>query len=336
MCRPPIETLVLGHEPGPELHLLPLGATIHRLVVTCGDGVRRDIALGLPGPEEILASTDYIGGTIGRYANRIEAGRFSLDGREVRLPTNDRGNHLHGGDGFDKRVWEVVAATPTRAVLELVSPDGDQGYPGELTARATFEVEGDSVGLELSATTTATTVVNLTSHAYFNLHGEGTVDGHRLAVGASAYTPVDDTGIPLGDHAPVDGTPFDLRTARAIGGLVRAAHEQVRASRGLDHNLVLDGAGWRRVATLEGPRTATRMELWTDQPGLQVYTGNFLDGSAVARGGGLLRQGDGIALEPQLHPDSPNRSDRPDWPSPVLRPSETYRARIGWRFAAID
>jgi aldose 1-epimerase len=334
MILPSPRALVLGGAPGPELHLLDLGATVHRLVVTCGDGVRRDVVLGLPGAEEMLASTDYLGGTVGRYANRIAAGRFELDEQRVELLTNDRGNHLHGGpDGFDRRTWRVVAAEPARATLELVSADGDQGYPGEVTVLAEFVVTADRVRLELTATTNAPTIVNVTSHAYFNLHGGGSIDEHRLEVAAASYTPVDQTGIPLEDHAPVDGTPFDLRSPAELGPVVRSDHPQLASAQGIDHNYVLDGDGWSRAAVLEGPRTETRMEVWTDQPGLQVYTGNFLDGRSTSRAGSLLRQGDGIALEPQFFPDSPNR---PGWPSPVLLPGEVYRSRIEWRFGAID
>ncbi len=330
MSAPAPELLIIGRAPGPELHLARLGASVHRLEITGGDGVRRDVAVGLPGRAEMLASSDYLGGTIGRYANRIAGGRFELDGAVVEVGAHDRGNHLHGGpDGFDRRDWEVVDRQESSARLRLVSPDGDQGFPGEVTAEAAFSVTADSVDLVLTATTTRPTVVNLTSHLYLNLDGAGSVDDHRLEVPASAYTPVDATGIPRGDHEPVDGTPFDLRSATAVGDLVRTSHEQVRSARGLDHNLVVDGAGWRRMATLTSARSATQVELWSDQPCLQVYTGNFLDGSTVSRQGRLLRQGDGIALEPQLAPDTPNH---PTWPTATLRPGETYRSRMSWRF----
>jgi aldose 1-epimerase len=324
--------VVVGGAPGPELHLLTLGATMHRLVVTGGDAIRRDVGVGLPGPAELLASTDYLGGIIGRYANRIAAGRFELDGEQHSVGTHDRGNHLHGGpDGFDRRVWDVVTRTADAVRLRLVSPDGDQGFPGELTTEATFSVAPCSVELELSAVTTRPTVVNLTSHAYLNLDPGGSVDDHLLTVAASAYTPVDDTGIPLGGHGQVTGTPFDLRVPARVGEVVRSSHEQVVRARGIDHNLVVDGVGWRRMAVLAAPRTATQVEVWSDQPCLQVYTGNFLDGSTRSRDGRLLRQGDGIALEPQLAPDTPNH---PEWPSATLRPGETYRSRIAWRFGA--
>jgi aldose 1-epimerase len=295
--------------------------------------VRRDVSVGLRGAAELLESSYYLGGTIGRYANRIAGGRFELDGEVVRVAAHDRGNHLHGGpDGFDRRVWDVVEQDVDAVRLRLVSPDGDQGFPGEVIAEADFSVTGDTVALELTATTSRPTVVNLTSHVYLNLEGEGSVDDHALEVPASAYTPVDETGVPLGGHEPVDGTPFDLRTATRVGDLVRSAHPQVALTGGIDHNLVVDGVGWRPVAVVTSARTATRMELWSDQPCLQVYTGNFLDGTTVSRAGRLLRQGDGMALEPQLAPDTPNH---PDWPSAVLRPGDRYRSRMAWVFGAM-
>ncbi|MFC5729469.1 MULTISPECIES: aldose epimerase family protein [Nocardioides] len=328
--------VVIGQAPGPELHLLDVGATVQRLIVTGGDGLRRDVALGLPDAAAVRASTDYIGSIVGRYANRVAHGRLSVDGREMVLPANDRGHHLHGGpDGFHTRAWRVVEHSESSVLFELVSPDGDAGYAGELTARARYSVTADSVELDLTATTTAPTVVNLTSHAYLNLNGAGTIDDHVLTVAASRYTPVDETSIPTGDHASVEGTPFDLRRPTRLGERVRSAHPEMRAARGIDHNLVVDGSGWRSVAVLDSPATRTRMELWSDQPGLQVYTGNFFDGSSLDRDGRSLRQGDGIALEPQRHPDTPNHPSGPDWPSAVLRPGESYRSRIAWVFSAL-
>lgn len=327
-----VRLLTIGAEPGPVVEVLTLGATVHRLVVTCGDGERRNVVLGHPDVEERLAADTYIGGTIGRYANRIAGGRFPLDGAEVEVRTHDRGNSLHGGpDGFDVRLWDVESHGPDQVVLSLVSPDGDQGFPGEVTARVTYDVDGDVVRVTMQATTDAPTVVNLTNHAYFNLDGEGsgTVDDHELLVEADGFTPVDATGIPAGGHAPVDGTPFDFRTSTPIGPAIRAEHPQVVDARGIDHNYVVRGDGLRRAAVLASPRTRTAVELWSDRPGLQVYTGNFLDGTRRSTSGARYRQSDGVALEPQLFPDSPHH---PEWPSAVLRPGETYAATLEWRF----
>lgn len=330
----PVQRLTVGSAPGPVLELLDHGATVHRLWVTGGDGVRRNVVLGHATPEDYLASTNYLGGTIGRYANRIAKGRFPLGDREVQLDVNDRGNTLHGGpDGFDRQRWTVADSSEDHVTLRLVSPDGDGGFPGQLEVSARFETTGDSVRVQLEATTDATTVVNLTSHAYFNLDGEGsgTIDDQLLQVDADDYLPIDDTGIPLEALAPVQDTPFDLRHPTRLGEVVRGTHPQVVGARGVDHNYALRGSGWRVVATLASPRTSTRMELLSDQPGLQVYTGNSLDGALGSTEGGLYRQGDGLALEPQLFPDSPNR---PEFDSAVLHEGETYRASLEWRFLA--
>jgi len=330
----PVRKIVLGSAPGPVLSLLDLGATVQGLQVTCGDGHRRDVVLGQGSVAEYLASSDYLGATVGRYANRIAGGRLDLDGEEVQLGTNDRGNLLHGGpDGFDRRLWQLGEHSPTEARLSLESPDGDQGFPGAVRVEVHFEVAGDSVRVAFVATTDATTVVNLTNHAYFNLDGvgTGTVDDHELTVLADEYLPVDDTGIPLGGFAPVAGTPLDFRSPARVGTAARSGDEQVVRMSGIDHNFVLRGSGMRRVATLSSRRTGTTLELSTDRPGLQVYTGNGLDGSRPSAGGGRHRQGDGIALEPQLFPDTPHH---PDWPTAMLLPGETFRAALEWRFGS--
>jgi galactose mutarotase-like enzyme len=309
-----VRVLTIGSEPGPVVEILTLGATIHRLLVAGGDGVRRNVVLGHPDVAGRLASSDYIGGTIGRYANRIAGGRFPLGDRTVEVRTHDRGNSLHGGpEGFDVRRWDAVSHTADEVWLTLVSPDGDQGFPGTVTATVRYRVSGDTVSVEMTATTDAPTVVGMTNHAYWNLDGEdaGTIDDHLLAIDADDYTPVDDTGIPLGAHQPVAGTPFDLPAPTPLGVQ-------------LDHNFVVRGDGLRRHASLASPRTATTVEVWSDQPGLQVYTGDMLDGPRHHRRAG-------VALEPQVFPDSPNQ---PEWPSPVLAPGDTYRSTIEWRFSS--
>jgi galactose mutarotase-like enzyme len=327
-----VRLLTIGSAPGAVVEVLTLGAAVHRLHVAGGDGVRRNVVLGHPDVEERLASTYYLGATIGRYANRIAHGSFPLGGRTVQVATNDRGHSLHGGPGgFDTRLWDVVEHSADEVVLATTSPDGDQGFPGRVRAEVAYRVRGSTIGVTMQATTDATTVVNLTNHTYFHLGGEGTgtVDHHLLLVEADSYTPVDGTGIPLGEHEPVAGTAFDLRRPRRIGDALRSDHAQVVATQGLDHNYVVRGEGLRRAALLTAPATATSLEVWSDQPGLQVYTGNFLDGSRRGTSGATYRRHDGIALETQLFPDSPNR---PAWPSPVLEPGETYRSTIEWRF----
>lgn len=330
-----VHRLTLGSARGVELNVLTLGATVHRLHVTGGDGVRRNVALGRPTAEDYLTTSGYLGGTIGRYANRIAGGRFELDGRTIQVDADDRGNSLHGGpDGFDRRLWAVEEHDDAHATLALTSPDGDQGFPGTVRARVRFDVTDDRVRVRLSATTDATTVVNLTSHAYFNLDGEGagTVDDHELEVRADEFTPTDDVGIPEGRLAPVDGTALDLRTPTRLRDALGSNDPQLAAAGGIDHNLVIRGTGLRTAAVLASRRTATRLELRTDQPGLQVYTGQHLDPDQPSTGGASYEPRGGIALEPQLFPDSPRH---PEWPSARLDPGQTYRAELSWTFSAL-
>ncbi len=320
----PVKRLTLGSAPGPVLELLDLGATVHRLWVTCGDGVRRNVVLGHATPEEYLDSTDYVGGTIGRYANRIRDGRFPLDGRTVQVATNEGDHTLHGGpDGFHRRIWEVADLAERRVRLRLRSPDGDQGFPAALVASACFEVIDDGIRLTLEATSDAPTVVNLTSHTYLNLDGDvgGTVEGHLLTIPAPAYLSVDDHGIPR-DLVPVGGTPYDLREWEPLG-------EVLAATGGLDHSYALPGAGLRPAAVLESPATRTRVTVRTDQPGVHVYPATTFDGTTRSVAGHPHRRAAGVALEAQRFPDTPNR---PDLGSALLVPGERYRWRTEWTF----
>ncbi len=333
----PVHSVTLGSPPGPVLELLDLGATVHRLWVTGGDGVRRNVVLGYGTAEEYLEGSDCLGATVGRYANRIADGRFPLDGRTVQLATNEGGHTLHGGpEGFHRRIWDILEVTERSATLGLVSPDGDQGFPGRLAARVRLAVVGDEVKIGFEATTDAATVVNLTNHCYFNLDGEaaGSVEGHRLAIAAEAFIPVDAGGIPTHGPMPVAGTPFDLRRASRLGDRLHDEHAQVARAGGFDHTFVVgrrSPADRRPVASLESCSSGTRLEVRTDQPGLQVYTGNALGQRSA--GPTVHSRWGGVALEPQLWPDSPNR---PDFESAVLRPGETYRAELSWKFGRFD
>jgi aldose 1-epimerase len=270
-----------------------------------------NVALGDSTVEEYLAGDAYLGALIGRYANRIAAGRFVLDGRVHRLPLNEPPNSLHGGaEGFDRRLWTVVAADGAAVELALESPDGDQGYPGTLAARVRYRVAGDELRIDYRARTDAPTVVNLTSHAYWNLAGQGSgpVDGHVLWLSADAYLPVDDATLPTGAIEDVRGTAFDF-----------AAEPRVLGERPYDHTFVLRRPGL--AARLTDPASGRTLELSTDRPGLQVYTGDRLTGTYPRRAG--------IALEPQAFPDAPNR---PHFPSTVLRPGDEFRSTTSLRF----
>ncbi|MFR0352369.1 aldose epimerase family protein [Streptomyces sediminimaris] len=285
-----------------------------------GGGRAANVVLGFADLEGYLAHPEpYLGALIGRYANRIAGGRFPLDGALYALARNNGPNSLHGGDGgFDKRVWDVTPladeAGPHGLRLSRVSPHGEEGFPGRLEVRATYTLEPDG-GLAISyeAVTDAPTVVNLTNHSYFNLAGSGNAGGHELRLAASRFTPVDEDLIPTGELADVTGTRFDFRRARKVGA-------------GYDHNFVLDGGvteAPREVAELYDPASGRVMTVETTEPGLQLYTADHL--------GGPFAPGDGIALETQHHPDSPNH---PDFPSTVLRPGEVFRSRTVYRFAS--
>lgn len=292
-----------------EAQIAPLGARVHRLRARRRrDDAWHDLVLHLPDDAAYLAHDGYLGATVGRVANRIASGDLPIGAQEHRLATNDRGATLHGGpDGFDRRRWSVGERTPGSVELHLISPDGDQGFPGEVRVTARFEVRDDALHTTYTGITDAPTALALSSHAYYRLGGADVTD-HVLQVPAKHYHPVDHRGVPTGETAPVETTPFDLRGGVPIGAVVEALG-------GLDHDLVPDGVGLREVARLSGH--GWRIVLSSDQPGLQVYTASGFDGRPHPPYAG-------VALEPQLPPDAVHH---PAWPSPVLRPGETYRWR---------
>ena len=309
----------------------PLGATLTALVLPDRAGRLADVLLS----PATRGGGPYMGVTVGRYANRIAGAAFALDGTTHRLSANDGPNCLHGGaEGFDARDWQVAESEPRGVTLRLSSPDGDQGFPGRLTAEAAYALSEDAAGVRLALTLTATTdratPVSLTNHAYLNLSGgDETIEDHRLGVAARRYLPVTPAAIPLPEApAPVAGTPFDLRTPARLGERLAAPHPQIAAMGGIDHCLALDGHGLSAAATLAHPRSGRRMVLWTDAPGMQVYTGNGLSGVAL-RGGGVARRWGAVCLEPGAWPDAPNRAD---FPSAILRPGAVYRHRLLWVF----
>jgi aldose 1-epimerase len=323
------------------MRVLTFGGVIQTFEVPDAAGEVENVVLGYPDLEGYYTEGDpYFGALIGRYGNRIAEGRFTLDGQTYQLPLNDGPNTLHGGPGgFSERVWTATDVSDGEVAalqLELVSDDGDQGFPGTLTTTVTYTLDAESrLTVHYEATTDAPTVVNLTQHTYWNLAGEGSGDvyDHELQLNASGFTPVGETLIPTGEIAPVEGTPFDFREPTAIGARIRVADQQLLYGQGYDHNWVLDreddGAregsdsedALEEAAVLHDPDSGRTLTISTTEPGIQFYSGNFLNGTLVGTGGGVYRQGDGLALETQHFPDSPNQ---PDFPSTVLRPGEVY------------
>jgi aldose 1-epimerase len=320
------------------VEILTAGAAVARIDVPDRSGQVANVVLGYADPADYVgARREYFGALVGRVANRIAGGRFELDGRAYRLATNDGPHHLHGGRrGFDRHLWRASMA-PERAALQLklVSPDGDEGYPGELSVRATYSVAEEGVlRLECVATTTAPTLVNLTNHGYFNLAGSGDVLGHELAIDADAYCVVDSTLIPTGDTRSVNGTPFDFRQPTPIGRGLESSDPQLAIAGGYDHCFVLrDGAaaarGLRHACTLVDPRSGRRLRIETDQPAVQFYSGNFLDGTACGPGGVRYGRHAGLCLETQHFPDAPHHRA---FPSIELRPGRRYATVTTWRF----
>jgi aldose 1-epimerase len=335
-----VEAAELSNSSGMTVRIIALGAAIQSIIVPDRRGTREDVVLGYDSPRDYAANRQYFGATVGRYANRIAHGKFTLDGHEYQLETNNGPNHLHGGvHGLDTVLWqidEVRSGPPGRVVLRYVSPDGAGGYPGKLTIIANYTLsERNELAVEYRARTDKPTIVNITNHSFFNLAGKGDVLGHRLKLFADTYTPVDATLIPIGARRSVAGTPFDFRQARAIGELIRDGHdEQLRIGRGYDHNFVLWGEpsprGFRLAAALEDPASGRVMEVLTTAPGVQFYSGNFLDGTVVGKGGRIYRQGDALCLEPQVFPDTPNH---PDFPSARVDPGHEYVNAMVFRFS---
>lgn len=324
--------------PGLRVAVLTYGGVIASLDVPDRAGRMGNVALGLRSLDDYVQRSPHFGALTGRYANRIARGRFTLDGQEVRLACNNGVNALHGGPtGFGKRVWDIVALDTRRLELAYASADGEEGYPGALRVHVAYELDGDrTLRIGYRAECSAPTVLNLTNHSYWNLGGEGsgTALDHELLIEAGHFTPTDPTQIPTGEIRPVDGTPFDFRTPATVGARIRADDPQLLTGRGYDHNWVLRGGVTptpRLAARLHDPHSGRVLEVLTDQPGLQFYSGNLLDGTLVGPGGRAYRSGDGLALETQHFPDSPNQ---PGFPPTVLRPGERFHSTTLLRFSA--
>ncbi|MET7688218.1 aldose epimerase family protein [Streptomyces sp. NPDC005483] len=326
---------------GTRMKVLSWGGVVQSLEIPDRHGHHANVSAGFDNIEDYVAKTPYFGALIGRYGNRIAKGQFTLDGKNYQLSVNDGVNSLHGGtQGFDKRVWDVEPFTKGSDVglhLHYTSVDGEMGYPGTLKVKVTYTLTRHGEWrIDYEATTDKATVVNLTNHVYWNLGGEGTgtIEDHELRIAASRYTPTDSGLIPTGELAKVAGTPFDFRKGKLIGRDIRAGHQQQVLAKGYDHNWVLDKgitAKPEHVATLHDPSSGRTLKISTVEPGLQFYSGNFLDGTLTGTGGHTYRQGDALCLETQHFPDSPNH---PSFPSTVLRPGQTYRSTTIHSFGA--
>jgi aldose 1-epimerase len=324
---------------GMEVALTNYGGIVQKLTAPDRDGNYEDIVLGFDSVTEYVADSPYFGAIIGRYGNRIGAGRFTLDSREYQLATNNGKNHLHGGDkGFDKVMWQIPASSdaPDSLTLTYRSVDDEEGYPGELDVAVTYSLADDNeLRIDYRAISSKNTPVNLTNHSYFNLAGQGHGDilEHVVEILADSFTPVDDALIPTGETRDVAGTPMDFRDPESIGARIAERDDQLEYGLGYDHNWVLrDGAGdLRLVARVYEPTSGRVMEVLTTEPGLQFYTGNFLDGSLRGKNGAVYQHRGGFCMETQHYPDSPNQ---PEFPSTILRPGEQYQSTTVYRFSA--
>jgi aldose 1-epimerase len=337
-----IEAITLKNQHGVSARILTYGATLQSLIAPDRQGHRADVLLGYDDAITYATHPNFFGATIGRYANRIAGGRFSLDGKTYQLPLNEKAASLHGGGkGFDTQLWRVLSVADGPAasvVLGLRSPEGDSGYPGQLDVTVTYSLdEQGALRIVYDATTTKPTVVNMTNHALFNLAGEGTPTGatlERLTIPAQAYTPVDDSLIPTGKLQKVAGTVFDFRRGRIIAeGIRDGTDAQIRVGHGYDHNFALDKGVTRQpalAARLEDPASGRVLDVLSTEPGLQFYTGNFLNGTLVGKSGHLYRMGDGIALEPQKFPDAPNE---PSFISARIDPGKPYQHVMIYRLS---
>jgi aldose 1-epimerase len=335
-----VDAVVLSNAHGTTARIIALGASIQSFATPDRNGKSENIALGYAKLADYLGNPQYFGATVGRYANRIAKGKFTLDGHAYSVPVNNGVNSLHGGSkGFDKVLWTVGEvkhdAGKASVTLSYVSPDGDMGYPGKLTASVTYTLDEENhLSIDYRATTDKTTIVNLSNHAYWNLSGEGSgsVMEHRLTIPGDAYLPVDAGSIPTGEIRQVAGTPFDFRQAKPIGRDIRTNDAQLLNGHGYDHNWVIskdEAPALRVVARVEDPASGRVLTLKSSKPGLQFYSGNFLDGTSVGTGGHVYRQGDAFVLEPQLYPDTPNQAS---FGSARLEPGHEYRNLIVYEF----
>jgi aldose 1-epimerase len=338
-CTKPKEIITLKNARGMEVRVIPYGGIVTSIRVPDRNGQFDDVVLGYDDSADYRRNNGpYVGAIIGRYANRIAKGMFILDGRSYSLATNNGPNHLHGGTkGFDKVVWqpeEFRNADGSGVVFRYISTDGEEGYPGTVKAQVTYTLtDNNEFIIDYAATTDKATPVNLTHHSYFNLTGATRdVLDHELTINADRYTPIDPTSIPTGEIAPVEDTPFDFRKPMPIGARIMQDNEQLRNGKGYDHNFVLNrsGEGLVHAAHVYEPSSGRVIDVSTTEPGMQFYSGNFLDGSITGKSGRTYQQRFGLCLETQHFPDSPNQ---PQFPSTILRPGMEYRSRTVYAFS---
>lgn len=327
---------ILRNGKGMEAAITNYGGRLVSLIVPDGRGKSTDVVVGFKSVSDYVNSNErYFGATIGRYGNRIGKGKFTLDGKEYTLSTNNGPNTLHGGKhGFHDVVWNGNKENDSTFVLTYTSKDGEENFPGNLNVKVTYQITcNNELKLSYEATTDKKTVINLTNHAFFNLNGEGsgTINDHLLQINADQYTPVDSTLIPTGKIDPVTGTPFDFRKAVSIGFRVSEANEQLQFGKGYDHNFVLNGTGMRHAATVTGDKSSIVMDIYTEEPGLQFYGGNFMKSKNTFKNGMHDDFRTAFCLETQHFPDSPNQ---PGFPSTVLLPGQTYKTVSVYRFSA--
>lgn len=333
----PVDIYTLRNASGAEARICNYGGLVISLKVPDRNGHLGDVVLGYDNLDGYLKETPYFGALIGRYGNRIAKGKFTLDGKEYTLAVNNGVNALHGGlKGFDKVVWTpAILASPEGPTLQLkyLSRDGEEGYPGNLSVTAVYTLTHDNaLKLEFTATTDKDTVVNLTQHSYFNLAGKGDILSHVVMMPADRFTPVDSTLIPTGELRPVEGTPFDFRTPTAIGARINQPDEQLKFGGGYDHNWVFNKqiGQLTRLAKVTEPTTGRVLEVFSTEPGLQFYSGNFLDGTITGKGGWVYKFRNGFCMEPQHYPDSPNH---PSFPTTELKPGQVYHHTMLYKFS---
>ena len=319
-----------------EVCITNFGGRIVSVMVPDKDGQMRDVVLGFDSIQDYVSKPSDFGASIGRYANRINQGKFTLDGTEYQLPQNNYGHCLHGGpQGFQYRVFDAVQPNPQELELTYVAEDGEEGFPGNITCKVLMKLTDDNaIDIRYEAETDKPTIVNMTNHSYFNLDGDAARnEAHLLTIDADYYTPVDSTFMTTGEIAPVEGTPMDFRTPTPVGARINDYDfVQLKNGNGYDHNWVLNTKGdvTRKCATLESPLTGIVLDVYTNEPGIQVYAGNFLDGSLTGKKGITYNQRASVCLETQKYPDPPNK---PEWPSAVLRPGEKYMSQCIFKFS---